>query len=94
MTSHPENIKLAVSEADYLLQGHSIREVAWKFCRSKTSVHRDLTKVLPQRYPHLYECVIEHLDKNFKEGHIKGGEVTKRQWDDYRRDMKSILTEV
>ena len=76
-------MKLDKSEryALYMLdKDATVRETAKYFGISKTWVHVILTKRLPQYNKNLYFLVIEHMQKNKAERHIRGGEATKHKY--------------
>ena len=47
---------------------------------SKSTVHKDVTERLREINPPLYDDVRRVLDKNKKERHIRGGEVTTKKY--------------
>lgn len=58
----------------------TVRKVAAAKGTSKTTVHKYLTVFLPIWDSDLYQEVRAILDKNKAEGHIRGGQVTKRKF--------------
>lgn len=58
----------------------TVREVARRFGVSKSTVHKDLVKRLPEIMSLLAKAVEEVLRKNKAERHIRGGEATKRKY--------------
>ena len=58
----------------------TVREVARRFGVSKSTVHKDLVKRLPEIMSLLAKAVEEVLRKNKAERHIRGGEATKRKF--------------
>ena len=70
-------LKLAV----YMIEtGSTVRAAAVKFGISKSTVHKDLTKKLPEiNYP-LFLQVRQVLDKNKQERHLRGGMATRKKY--------------
>jgi len=80
-------IKRAEKEADYFIENKTnIREVASRFGVSKSTIHRDFTKVLPEVYLGKYLIVRKILDKNKEERTIRGGMANKKKWREKRKD--------
>ena len=64
--------------ATYLIENNStVRKVAAHFGISKSTVHKDITEILKNKNPTMYQQVKEILDKNKCERHIRGGEATR-----------------
>jgi putative DeoR family transcriptional regulator (stage III sporulation protein D) len=61
--------------------GDTIRAVARVFGVSKSTVHRDITKILKRNNPSLYKEVSAVLEKNKKERHLRGGAATKAKYE-------------
>ncbi|MEG2928148.1 MAG: sporulation transcriptional regulator SpoIIID [Oscillospiraceae bacterium] len=59
----------------------TVRGAAKIFGVSKSTVHKDLTKVLKQENLSLYKEVSKVLLKNKEERHIRGGLATKDKYD-------------
>lgn len=67
----------------YMIEnGSTVRATALHFGISKSTVHKDVTKVLKGINKALYLKVAELLDKNKLERHIRGGEATKKKYAD------------
>ncbi len=64
----------------------TIRKTAQVFNLSKSTVHNDLSKRLRKYDEKQYERVQKILDKNFSEKHIRGGESTKRRYEQCERE--------
>lgn len=60
--------------------GCTIRQAAKKFCISKSTVHKDVTEVLPEEDKELAARVAEVLMKNKKERCVRGGIATKAKY--------------
>lgn len=60
--------------------GHTVRMAANRFGLSKSSVHKDLDRRLPQTNPTLYRQVKERLNYNKSVRHLRGGEATRRKY--------------
>lgn len=58
----------------------TVRQVAAAKGKSKSTVHKDLTKLLRAYNFELYEEVRKQLDINKAERHIRGGEATRRKY--------------
>lgn len=70
-----------IEEAQYLISNHAtIRKTAQKFNRSKTTIHKDLTKTLKTINLELYQQVKKVLNKNFETKHLNGGQATKLKY--------------
>ena len=81
-----ENIKERVLEiAGYIAEsGATVRSAAKVFDISKSTVHSDMVKRLPQVDAVLYAEVKAILDKNREERHLRGGEMTKQKYSKMR----------
>ena len=67
--------------ANYLIENQAtVRSAAARFGISKSTVHKDVTQVLPHVNKSLYLHVKEILDKNKQERHLRGGQATKRKY--------------
>ena len=67
--------------AKYLINYNStIRKTAQNFNLSKSTLHSDFHKRLPKIDKKLYCCVMDILDKNYQEKHIRGGQSTKNKF--------------
>lgn len=72
----------AAFEAAYcIINRATVRAIAEVFGVSKSTVHKDLTKVLPEIDPESSQQVREILETNLEERHIRGGQATKRRWE-------------
>jgi len=67
--------------AEYILRtGATVRACAERFDVSKTTVHKDMRKRLPNIDGHLADKVAKVLEKNLEERHIRGGMATRRKY--------------
>ena len=67
--------------ATYLIENKAtVRLVAKKFEISKSTVHKDITKVLKKVNKDLYLQAQNVLEINKKERHLRGGEATKKKY--------------
>lgn len=67
--------------ANYVLNtGETVRAVAEAFGVSKSTVHKDLTERLYQINPGMAEQVKNVLENNKAERHLRGGEATRRKY--------------
>ncbi len=70
-----------IEEANYIIEtGATVRQTAKLFLSSKSTVHKDVTERLKKLDADLYERVKKILSKNLAERHIRGGEATKRKY--------------
>lgn len=70
-----------VQYAKYIINTNgTIRQTAAHFGVSKSHVHFQFSKPLPDESFSLYKKVRKILDKNLEERHIRGGEATKRSY--------------
>lgn len=71
----------AVTLGEYIIEHKStVRDTAAVFGISKSTVHKDLTAVLPRLNAGLYKEVRAVLDVNKEERHLRGGEATKHKY--------------
>ena len=67
--------------AVYMIEnGGTVRATAARFGVSKSTVHKDLTRRLPEVDPALYRQVKELLERNKAERHLRGGAATRRKY--------------
>ena len=67
--------------AVYIIEtGATVRTTARKFGISKSTVHKDLSKKLPQCNLSLYNQVRKVLDENKAQRHIRGGNATREKY--------------
>lgn len=72
----------AVKLGEYVTEHKStVRETAAVFGVSKSTVHKDLTTVLPRLNSGLYREVRVILDLNKEERHLRGGKATKHKYE-------------
>lgn len=64
--------------------GATVRETAAVFGISKSTVHKDVTEKLMKECPALYKSVLSVLNKNKAERHLRGGEATKRKYEEIK----------
>lgn len=71
----------AIRLGEYIIEHQStVRDAAAVFGVSKSTVHKDLTALLPKLNSGLYREVRAVLDLNKEERHLRGGEATKRKY--------------
>ena len=71
----------AIRLGEYIIEHKStVRDAAAVFGVSKSTVHKDLTSVLPKLNTALYKEVRVILDVNKEERHLRGGEATKQKY--------------
>ena len=67
--------------ARYMIQtGCTVRAAATHFGISKSTVHKDLTCILPKTNRALYRQVKKVLDVNKAQRHMRGGEATRQKY--------------
>ena len=67
--------------ANYLIEnGATVRAAAARFGISKSTVHKDITQVLPKVNRSLYLHAKQVLEKNKRERHLRGGQATKDKY--------------
>ena len=77
-----EDIKeRVIREAEYIAKNKStVRQTAFIFHFSKSTVHKDVTERLKEIDKSLYKKVKKVLDFNLSERHIRGGEATRKKY--------------
>ena len=65
----------------------TIRKAARVFNLSKSTVHNDVSKRLQKVDKQMYEQVKQILDENFSEKHIRGGQSTKRKFEEAKEKL-------
>ena len=72
----------AIRLGEYIIEHQStVRDTAAVFGVSKSTVHKDLTSVLPKLNAGLYKEVRALLNVNKEERHLRGGEATKHKYE-------------
>ncbi|MBR5701658.1 MAG: sporulation transcriptional regulator SpoIIID [Oscillospiraceae bacterium] len=67
--------------AIYMIEnGGTVRAAAARYGVSKSTVHKDLTRRLPEVDPALYRQVKELLERNKAERHLRGGAAARRKY--------------
>ena len=67
--------------AIYMIEnGGTVRAAAARYGVSKSTVHKDLTRRLPEVDPALFRQVKELLERNKAERHLRGGAATRRKY--------------
>jgi putative DeoR family transcriptional regulator (stage III sporulation protein D) len=77
-----EHIKRrAIEIGNYIIESScTVRQTAEVFGVSKSTVHKDVTERLPQINKQLSSQVKHILESNKAERHIRGGEATRRKY--------------
>ena len=70
-------------------QGATVRQTAQKFGISKSTVHKDVTDRLRRQNPALWRQVREILERNKSERHLRGGEATRRKYQNTKCKMQN-----
>lgn len=74
-------VERVISVANHIYSTHdTIRKTAKIYGYSKSTIHNDVSIKLKDIDQGLYEKTKEVLDKNFAEKHIRGGEATKKKY--------------
>lgn len=69
--------------AHYIIENKAtVRNAAKKFGISKSTVHKDVSERLKKLNPALAKEIKKVLDENKAERHIRGGEATKRKYNE------------
>ena len=72
----------AIRLGEYIIEHQStVRDTAAVFGVSKSTVHKDITTLLPKLNAGLYKEVRAVLDVNKEERHLRGGEATKHKYE-------------
>ena len=71
--------------------GSTVRDAAKYFSISKSTVHKDVTEKLYTENRQLYRAVKNVLEKNKAERHLRGGEATKRKYEQQNIDSKQKM---
>lgn len=75
--------------AEYVVEHNcTVRRAGKAFGISKSTVHKDITAVLKKINPILYRDVKEILEINKAERHLRGGEATKRKYEEKEKSNK------
>ena len=75
--------------AKYMLETQAtVRSAAMVFGISKSTVHKDVTKVLEKENLALFEQVKELLEINKNERHVRGGEATRLKYSQRKSDRE------
>ncbi len=78
--------------ANHILSTHdTIRKTAKIFSLSKSTVHNDVSKRLYKIDKVLYLKVQKILDEHFREKHIRGGEATRKKYQDLLENLNKKL---
>lgn len=73
----------------YIIEsGATVRQTAERFGVSKSTVHKDVTERLPQVSETIADRVRRVLDNNKAERHLRGGEATKRKYQETRQEQE------
>lgn len=71
----------AINIANYIIEsGATVRQTAYVFKVSKSTVHKDVAERLEKINKSIWEQVKTILDKNKAERHIRGGIATKLKY--------------
>ncbi|MBE6645142.1 MAG: stage III sporulation protein D [Ruminococcaceae bacterium] len=75
--------------AEYVIEtGDTVRGAAAHFGMSKSTVHKDLAYKLKYYNATLYRSVKEILELNKSERHLRGGEATRKKYQN-KRELKN-----
>lgn len=85
-----KDIERPIALAEYMLENNStVRSAASVFGVSKSTVHKDVSKILRSENYALYLQVKELLEKNKSERHFRGGEATRRKYIELKKSQDS-----
>ncbi|MGN1052294.1 MAG: sporulation transcriptional regulator SpoIIID [Candidatus Scatosoma sp.] len=71
---------------EYIVEtGCTVRACAKRLGASKSTVHKDVTERLAKIDPALYEKAKAVLEFNLSERHLRGGNATKRKYEERRK---------
>ena len=75
---------------NYIVEHNStVRETATVFGVSKSTVHKDITEKLKRADKELWQKVRKILEKNKQERHLRGGQATKKKYEEKRTLTKT-----
>lgn len=81
-----------VAVGKYIIDsGETIRNTAKHFHVSKSTIHKDVTKILPKVNPELAKEVRKVLEINYKQKHIRGGMATRKKYVLRKRNLEEII---
>lgn len=90
MTEHIKQRVIGIAN-HYIKTNCTIRDAAKVYGVSKSTVHKDLSERLQRLDAVMYREVREILTTHFTEKHIKGGQATKRKYEEANRaPMKGV----
>ena len=70
----------------YIIENNAtVRKTAARFGISKSTVHKDVTKILKHTNPTIYAQVASVLAANKSERHLRGGEATRQKYEQIRQ---------
>ena len=76
---------------NYIVEhGATVREAARYFGVSKSTVHKDVTQILKGVNIELYNEVKEILEINKKERHLRGGEATRKKYENRTKGLNNF----
>ncbi len=77
----------------YMLENNAtVRKAASQFGISKSTVHKDVTGTLKKYNYRLYLRVKELLDVNKSERHVRGGEATRKKYNEIKLNSNKRKT--
>ena len=75
-----------IKGAEYIAAtGATVRQTARVLGVSKSTVHKDMETRLPALSPALYREVVRVFGRNKAERHLRGGEATRKHYENLRR---------
>lgn len=87
--------KRVLDVSQFIIDTNStIRHAAKVFGVSKSTVHKDVTERLPRVDEEMADLVKKVLDQNKAERHLRGGEATKRKYQNQRRKASNQSSSV
>lgn len=85
-TTGENNQERCVTLGHYIVENNAtVRAAAKQFGISKSTVHQDITARLAQVNRQLHDEVKAVLDKNKQERHLRGGQATRKKYEELSR---------
>ncbi len=89
-TKNEKIVDRIIRGAEYFITNDStVRETARAFGVSKSTIHKDLTERLQYLNPIMFYKAREVLDKNLDERALRGGNATKRKYEELKEKMSA-----
>ena len=80
-------VERVISVANHIYDTHdTIRKTAKIYGYSKSTIHNDVSVKLKNIDQSLYEKIKEVLEQNFAEKHLRGGEATRKKYQEIEEE--------